>query len=91
MTVIVHFRTKRPALRNRLRRLLNSYGYPIQPGLYELLLRPLLLRRMLRQLKAVRYEKGDSVRVYKLCRRCRSRALYYGDARPARLPDYWIA
>lgn len=47
------------------------------------------LQRGLKAL-AIDLREGDSVRVYPVCKRCRERALLYGDVELATLPDAWI-
>ncbi len=60
------------ARRTRLHELLLGYGTPVQFSVFECELDPKQFRRL--EKEAGRYvRKGESIRYYQLCRRCRQR------------------
>jgi CRISPR-associated endonuclease Cas2 len=90
MTAVVFYKVQSAGLRRKLRRLFDAYGQRGASGFYELELTGAQWATILKALQNMRFEEGDQLYMYKLCRRCRPRARYYGSAKPAALPDFWI-
>lgn len=76
MLYIISYDITEDRLRNKVNRILSSYGTRVQKSVFELDLQPNQLSKVLRSLSAYAKE-GDSIRCYILCERCVEKSQSY--------------
>lgn len=73
--IVINYQER--SVHHRIRERLRFYGDEVIPGMFEAFLPPAELAR-LRKVLLIDAQEGDTVRVYPVCSRCRSRATSLG-------------
>jgi len=88
--VVVSYDVTADRRRNRICKELKNYGEHIQYSVFECLLQPRELDRMVKKLASLIDADEDSVRIYQLCAGCRSRAKVLGTGNVVEDPDVLV-
>ena len=86
--LVASFHSPDPRRRERLRKILRSYGWETLPDVYECPLSPVQDREFRSRLEAV-MGKGDRVRVYQVCRDCITQSWENGGPAWNKRPSAW--
>lgn len=80
MTLIV-YQVKEDRLRRRLRKILLSYGNPVQNSVFECRLSTVQLKELLKNIDNIKEEfmESDSLRIYNVCKNCISKTVIIGN------------
>ena len=90
MFYIISYDITEDRLRNKVSKILSSYGTRVQKSVFELDLQPNQFSQVLRSLSAYTKE-GGSIRCYLLCERCVEKSQSYNSAPINRDKPYYMA
>lgn len=86
MRIVVTYDISKNKIRNKVFRILQSYGAWKQYSVFELELTDVQLVQMRGKIRAV-IEEHDKVRFYELCERCVGKILEIGERSPETVPN----
>lgn len=91
MTVIV-YQIKSNRLRTKLRKILLSYGNPVQNSVFECRLSGSQFKELLKNIENIKAQlsESDSVRLYNVCKNCVSKTVIIGNKPIVTDPLYYI-
>jgi CRISPR-associated protein Cas2 len=91
MTVIV-YQIKSDQLRTKLRKILLSYGNPVQNSVFECRLSTSQFKELLKNIENIKtkFLESDSVRLYNVCKNCISKTVIIGNKPIVTDPLYYI-
>jgi len=91
MTVII-YQVKNDRIRTRLRKILLSFGNPVQNNVFECRLSASQLKELLRNIEIIKpqFAETDSVRLYNVCKNCVSKTVIIGNKPILSDPIYYI-
>lgn len=91
MTVIV-YQIKSDRLRTKLRKILLSYGNPVQNSVFECRLSASQFKELLKNIENIKAQLSeyDSVRLYNVCKNCVSKTVIIGNKPIVTDPLYYI-
>ena len=91
MTVIV-YQVKSDRLRTKLRKILLSYGSPVQNSVFECRLSSSQFKEMLKSIENIKdlLLETDSIRLYNVCKNCVAKTIIIGNKPIVTDPLYYI-
>lgn len=79
-----------PKRLNRIAKILESIGERVQDSVFEAYLTEEEVQRLLKKVRKIMKEEEDSLRIYVLCRACRSKIYCVGRGSPTPSPSTMI-
>lgn len=77
--------------RTRLANTLKDFGVRVQKSVFEADLDDAELAQLRKKLAAVKLDKADSIRLYKICADCAKKVKIFGKGKVTKDQDYYIA
>ncbi|MBP6965544.1 MAG: CRISPR-associated endonuclease Cas2 [Armatimonadetes bacterium] len=90
MFVLVSYDIKSTKLRTRIAKIMESHGDRVQFSVFECNMEQPEMDRMMKRLGKQELDKGDSVRVYRICADCKGRITILGAGEVSEDPDLVI-
>jgi len=92
MDYVISYDISNDKKRVRIARILDDYGKRVQESVFELAgLRDTVWKECVNRLREAKMAEGESIRIYGLCRDCKSKIIVIGEEEePMEAPDRYI-